>query len=382
MYNLAHFSFEVKYLEYAPDTTNCPKCGTTCKRDSKGERNPIDIDLNHSILLHIVVGVYECIKCHSYFRIQSSWIHKSSHYTDRAKQKSNCSVSEDQMPFSRVTHRLSRDFNISPSKSSVWKWFYYEAKQLDLFQDYLPYVIASFSGVLCTDELYDKKFCIVLSTDPLNNNIVYFEICDDILKAVRSYGKSLPKEKPLLDNIPTSVSLSTKTGLSDKQLISQNRYLFTTKPKNLSPKNNELLGQLLKEHPPLQIYRDFILDIFDIYKSPIPSLAKDKFQHIITNQKYLDDKFLSNSIDSLKNAFHKSIVFLDYTNLNPTNNHVERAARLFRKRQKSHYRIRTKDTIRLMFTQELFRQLRNKQLSNIHPVLLQKRTAQLYQPIC
>jgi hypothetical protein len=47
---------------------------------------------------------------------------------------------------------------------------------MDLTVEYEPWVKAQFSGVLCIDEVYDGPFCLILSTDPLNDLTVAYTL--------------------------------------------------------------------------------------------------------------------------------------------------------------------------------------------------------------
>lgn len=58
----------------------------------------------------------------------------------------------------------------------MWEWHRQEAEEVDLTDDYAPWVKAQFSGVLCIDEVYDGPFCLILSTDPLNDVTVAYSL--------------------------------------------------------------------------------------------------------------------------------------------------------------------------------------------------------------
>lgn len=68
-----------------------------------------------------------------------------------------------------VPERAAEDFHLYPSKSTVWEWHRHTTEAIDLATGYEPWVQARFSGVLCLDEVYDGPFCLILSTDPLND---------------------------------------------------------------------------------------------------------------------------------------------------------------------------------------------------------------------
>ena len=188
MNGMTHWCFQVKEVEVAPDTAPCPVCGTVSCRHSKGQRTVIDIDLDCVVFVHCTVGVYRCSNehCsseHRYFRLELPFAPKGASYTYRAVDKCIASLREDKMPFSLVPERVLRDFHIHPAVSSVHRWYHQQARQLDLFYDYYPWVTSSFSGVLCIDELYDKDLCLIMATDPLNKKTVAFTIEEQITEA-------------------------------------------------------------------------------------------------------------------------------------------------------------------------------------------------------
>jgi len=39
-------------------------------------------------------------------------------------------------------------------------------------------VVASFSGVICVDELYDDKYAALCARDPLNGQTIAYELCE------------------------------------------------------------------------------------------------------------------------------------------------------------------------------------------------------------
>ena len=158
------------------------------KRHSKANRMVIDIDLCVLVLLYCQVGVYKCTNkdCpgpHRFFRIELPFAPKGGKYTYRAMEKCIASVREDNMAFATVPHRMQRDFNIKPSISTVHRWYHQQAEQLDLFYDYHQWVVDSFSGVLCIDEVYDNGIGVIVATDPLNQKTVAYSVEHQITEA-------------------------------------------------------------------------------------------------------------------------------------------------------------------------------------------------------
>ena len=426
MNTIHHILFQIKQVVFTPDTCNCPYCNAMSKRHSKANRMVIDIDLCVLVLLYCQVGVYKCTNkdCpgpHRFFRIELPFAPKGGKYTYRAMEKCIASVREDNMAFATVPHRMQRDFNIKPSISTVHRWYHQQAEQLDLFYDYHQWVVDSFSGVLCIDEVYDNGIGVIVATDPLNQKTVAYSVehqiteaemtrffnylkqlgidpevittdgsplypgvmCQvfshskqqlclfhvmqninkDILKGVLAYRRSLPKphkKKGRPRNGETPVYDITID-------LFKRRYLVVTRPEHLNKEEILLLGDFMFEHQILQLYRNFILDVFDMFDQQTTQDAQHKRDEIFKNPEYLQDQYINNALKRLQqDKFDNMITFMDYENLNATNNDAERAARNFRRLQNSHYRLRKNYTIENMLKHELIRQKVNHNKTEQH----------------
>jgi hypothetical protein len=97
---------------------------------------------------------------------------KGYHYTAEAITKSIESVVEDKVSISQTVNRVERDFNIHTVKSTIWRWLNGEVTKVKISANYEQWVVASFSGVACVDELYDGKFAVIFMTDPITDTVV------------------------------------------------------------------------------------------------------------------------------------------------------------------------------------------------------------------
>jgi hypothetical protein len=75
-------------------------------------------------------------------------------------------VYQDGLAIRRVPARLARDFWVQPSEKMVRLWCRAYAAGLDFATDYQPWVVESFSGVLCVDEVYQGKLALLLAVAP------------------------------------------------------------------------------------------------------------------------------------------------------------------------------------------------------------------------
>jgi hypothetical protein len=84
-------------------------------------------------------------------------------YTRRVVQKAVEAVHRDGIALRCVPDRLARDFWVRPDEKMVGLWCHAYAAQIDFAIDYQPWVIATFSGMLCVDEVYQGDLALLLA---------------------------------------------------------------------------------------------------------------------------------------------------------------------------------------------------------------------------
>jgi hypothetical protein len=156
----------VRAIGYSLPTLPCDRCGQPAPRFSAVARTAIDLDLEQPTLLHVTVSIHHCRACHHYFRAQPPFLRADAVYTNRVVTKAIQSVHHDGMAFRRTAARLARDFWVRPSEGSIRRWCRAYATAVDLDADYQPWVVQSFSGVLCIDEVYQGQLALLLAVDP------------------------------------------------------------------------------------------------------------------------------------------------------------------------------------------------------------------------
>jgi len=129
-------------------------------------RTAIDVDLAGPVLLQVTVSVHHCTACHHHFRLQPPFLRPDATDTNRVVATAVASVFDDGMAATRVGDRLARDFWVRPSEAMIRHWCRDYARDLDFAQDYQPWVVAEFSGVLCVDEVYQDRLALLLAVDP------------------------------------------------------------------------------------------------------------------------------------------------------------------------------------------------------------------------
>jgi hypothetical protein len=129
-------------------------------------RVAIDIDLDHPVVLTVVVGVHVCPVCSRMFRAQPPFLRPRAIYTQRVVQKAVEAVYHDGLAMRCVPDHLARDFWIRPDEKMVRLWCRTYAGEINFENDYQPWVIANFSGILCVDEVYQGDLALLLAVDP------------------------------------------------------------------------------------------------------------------------------------------------------------------------------------------------------------------------
>ncbi|HET9015696.1 MAG TPA: helix-turn-helix domain-containing protein [Thermomicrobiaceae bacterium] len=144
----------------------CDRCQRPAHRIGTATRTAIDIALEGPALLAVTVSVHHCPACRHTFRAQPPFLRPDASYTNRVVATAVHSVYQDGMAIRRVATRLARDFWVQPSEGMIRQWCRTYADVLAFDTDYLPWVVAEFSGILCVDEVYQGKVAVLLAVDP------------------------------------------------------------------------------------------------------------------------------------------------------------------------------------------------------------------------
>ncbi len=157
---------QVRRVQWSLASAPCDRCHRDAPRMWDVTRTAIDIDLDQPILLAVVVSVHRCRPCRHYFRAQPPFLRPDASYTNRVVQKAVEAVYHDGLAMRCVPARLARDFWVQPSEAMVRRWCRAYAASLDFDHDYMPWVVETFSGVLCVDEVYQGQLALLLAVDP------------------------------------------------------------------------------------------------------------------------------------------------------------------------------------------------------------------------
>ena len=364
--NIARLAVEIKFIDACFLTHACPRYGTESPRHGVAVRHAMDIGLDLAILLQIRVGVYRCPRCRKkrFFRTPLDFLGPRHFYVRRCRAKLVASIREDGMPIGRAAKRMERDFNIGIAVSTAWEWLRENQPDAEEIAEYEHLVAASFSGVLCVDEVYDGGYGILCATDPLNKRTIAYELCDginqervtaffmrlkamgieaevvttdgsnlypkaikavwkaclhqlcrfhwtkdivqEVNKGVRDYRNSLPKpEKRAKRGRPrkdeAAARADAETAQSARDDLRKGWLLLVARRENLNEEQTKRLDVLLANHAPLVVIRSFVDDFYGIFQGkPRPKEAARRRQRLLQNTDYAASPFLAAPLEILK----------------------------------------------------------------------------------
>lgn len=182
-------------------------------------------------------------------------------------------------------------------------------------------------------------------------------VVDDVRKAVKRYSQALPQPKKRKRGRPKKRGRPRKDKEKRAAIaeVRNAQYVLVAREENRSEEQQEQVERVCQKHPVLETLRQFIDDYYKMMEPTIrPSTARKRHQSMLENQVYRNCGYLKPPLKRLekKENLNQLWVHLYYQNGETTNNHVERINRRWRRRQKSHYRLRSPVSIDRMLSKE------------------------------
>jgi hypothetical protein len=148
------------------------------------------------------------------------------------------------------------------------------------------------------------------------------------------------------------------------KFIWENQHLIVKKSEKLSGEDKQAIESMFEIAPELKVFRAFNEQFYSLFERGITKEeARQRWEGVVNNRDYQGDSHLAKALRMLsKEKFEKMIVFMDYTNCEMTNNHVERNNRGFRLVQKTRYKRRRARTIELAIWLDVLRRWRRHRL--------------------
>ena len=150
-----------------------------------------------------------------------------------------------------------------------------------------------------------------------------------------------------------------RRGMSKKEqatFIWEHQYLIVRKADELSDQDRDDLALLFTIAPQLELFRRFNEQFYRLFEPGITKqCARYRRTRMVNNADYQANSFLAKALKKVgRDKFEKMIVFLGWTNVDRTSNHVERNNRVFRMLQKTRYKRRKIHTIEKTIELELY----------------------------
>lgn len=177
---------------------------------------------------------------------------------------------------------------------------------------------------------------------------VLAEINKDVLKAARAIRNELPEPKKHRRGRPAKRGRPRKKD-DRRAFVTKHLYLIVKRRDRFTEQDEADWARMVEIDERFETLKQFIDDTHALFeKDSSKRTARYRRTRLVNNPDYIDIPQLARAIRRLiPEKFEKMIVFLDYTNLDRTNNHVERGNRTFRMLQKTRYRRRHRRTILL-----------------------------------
>ena len=195
---------------------------------------------------------------------------------------------------------------------------------------------------------------------------VFKEINKLVLDGVRSIknqikrqgnkGRKRRRGRPTKQAQQQRQAKSEMTKKEQATFIWEHQYLIVTKPENLTDQDEQDLKVMFEIAPKLKLFRQFNHQFYRLFEKGI-SKQKARLRRtlMVNNLEYQANPFLKKALKKLnKERFEKMTTFLEWENVDATNNHVERNNRTFRMMQKTRYKRRKMHTIEKMIELRLF----------------------------
>jgi hypothetical protein len=140
-----------------------------------------------------------------------------------------------------------------------------------------------------------------------------------------------------------------RTKRENRERVRKARWLLLKRQSNLSAEEQERLDEAIGLCPPLGVLRRFVVQLHDLFGPTTDShgLAEERRRAILDDAEFQAFAGLAQSLGRLgdDDLFARLTRYLDFENADKTSNHVERENREFRKRQRTHYRMRSRRSL-------------------------------------
>lgn len=196
---------------------------------------------------------------------------------------------------------------------------------------------------------------------------VLAEINKDVLKSARSIRDELPQPRKRRRGRPCKRG-RPRAHDDRRTFVSERLYLIVKRRERFTEQDAADWVRMVGIDARFETLKRFVDAVHGLFERGIDKrVARLRRTLLLRNEAYAGDAHLERAMRRLAvEKFEKMIVFMRYTNLDRTNNHVERGNRSFRMLQKTRYRRRHARTIRLALELHVLRRWRKHPLRTAH----------------
>lgn len=174
---------------------------------------------------------------------------------------------------------------------------------------------------------------------------------DDLGVAFRAAYESMPKPLKRARGRPKKRGRPRKDNekRANRRKVRRVRYLFLKRDSRLSDEERVILDEAIALCPPVGVLRRFIVHIHTLFgpSTDTQELADERRQALLADEELAGVDGIEPVLVRLRDddLFARLTSYLAFENAEKTSNHVERENREFRKRQKTHYRLRSRASV-------------------------------------
>jgi len=289
-----------------------------------------------------------------------AWLRESGEAVDRAtRMREVLSVFSGQMSLDEVYdggwYQLKATDPLNGLEIS-WKLARGQPSKDDVRQFLLELKTAGFEPVLIStdgSELYPEVLAEVWPGTKHQRCVFHFikQVNEDLGKAFwavyetmpappkRSRGRPKKRGRPRADRVKRQ----------NRERVRAARWLFLKRQSHLSDEEQQVLDQALCLCPPLGVLRRFVVQVHELFGPTTDShaLAEERRQAILGDAEFPALEALAKPLARFvdDDLFARLTRYLDFENADKTSNHVERENRELRKRQRVHYRMRSRRSL-------------------------------------
>jgi len=390
--------------------TACPRCGARAKRNEVRRFVRKQASVEGVQRVAVRVGCYLCPACPAgqrWFRLVPPGFERRCAYTSGTRDAVVRLVRTYKMSFTSAAALARELLHLDDlADTTVMRWHRADGEAVDL-QAHLRSALNAFSGQMAIDEVYDGTYYVIRVTDPVNRIELLARMGEgsptaddvaDLLLDLRAFGfqpslivtdgsslypavleeifpdaahqlcvfhflqganetlsrawhaaiASMPQPKKRGRGRPKKRGRPRADKAKRAAIGTVRRCRYLTFKRVLDAPQQALLDAAMSLCPPLRVLRRLVVALHELCHATTHDDAAARRSALLREAEFQEVPGAVRILGALDDdrAFQRLFRHLDFENAERTSNHAERENREFRKRQKSHYKLRTRRSMR------------------------------------